>query len=78
MPTNKKGYMKEYYHNNKEKFLKYNSIDVKCEICNKSVKYSNLLTHCKSKIHLANFQIKNLELKICDSSLKPSTTTNEG
>jgi len=56
MPSNTVEYQKAYYEHNKERLinqLRINSnIEVKCEICNKQIKKSNLIAHNKTKMHL--------------------------
>jgi len=56
MPSNTVEYQKAYYEHNKERIinqLRINSnIEVKCEICNKCIKKSNLTAHNKTKMHL--------------------------
>ena len=70
MPTNKPGYMKEYYANNKDKFIKKRDTPYKyedsinangfCHICNKNVsKYNyNHINTLKHQFNLLKQQPK--------------------
>ena len=46
----RKQYRKEYYQDNKDKILEYQSVKVKCELCDKIMNKGNLRRH-KKTIH---------------------------
>ena len=51
----------EYYHNNKDKILKYKMTKVKCHICDIEITQGNRTNHNRTKLHEIN-KLK-LELK---------------
>ncbi len=66
---------KEYYSN--EEFRRHHlenlTQKVTCDVCNKSVSKCNLYAHKRSKIHMSNMRIKELE----DNSLDEMKTLLE-
>lgn len=50
MPTNKAGYLKNYYDTNKEKYHQ----QILCEYCNDYYTYTHKTRHCLSKKHIRN------------------------
>ena len=59
MPTNKEGYMKNYYHTNENFKLKMLEKTL-CECCNKSYSYINMYSHNKTKKHLKKYNLINI------------------
>lgn len=59
MPTNKAGYITEYYKNNKDKFKQYFSQKIHCEHCNKEISKCNWKTHENTKKHRMNTENNN-------------------
>jgi hypothetical protein len=58
MPSNKEGYMKNYYEANKDKIkhhvLEKSKEQVHCDICNRDIKRGSLASHKKTAIHQAH------------------------
>jgi len=53
MPTNKEGYMKEYYQNKKEHIKELVLKEFKCEVCDKILQ-GHKAKHFKTKKHIRN------------------------
>ena len=57
----------EYYHNNKEKILKYKMTRVRCNICDCEITQGNRTNHNRTKLHEINklkLEIVNLKKEI--------------
>ena len=57
MPSNKDGYMKEYYEQHKATLKARSLSDVRCECCDKTIKYAKMNMHKRSKNHKLNLQL---------------------
>ena len=60
----------EYYHNNKEKIIKYKMTRVRCNICDIEITQGNRTNHNRTKFH----EINKLKLELVN--LKKDITVN--
>lgn len=57
-------YNKEYYKLNRAKTLEYMAEKIDCEVCNCQISRGKKAQHCRSKKHLQNVRIKDLEQQV--------------
>ena len=61
MPSNKEGYMKLYYQNNRDKLFNNMLEKIECQSCCKITMRGNIIAHIKTKICMLKNEIKILK-----------------
>ena len=61
MPSNKEGYMKNYYSEKKDQWKKYLQKTVYCHLCQKDVKALRFKRHERCQKHVLKLQAQQIE-----------------
>ena len=72
METDNTDYMKDYYKNNKSKWLS----KIECKICNETICRSGRYHHNKSKKHTLTLELLNKNKELNDIKEKMNIITN--